>query len=357
VSSSRRLLAPADAALRAIAKASSRLFHDLVVQGTEHVPLEGPVILASNHPSYLDPIFIMCRLKRPVKYLAWERLFRIPVLGWLIRKYGAIPVDIDKPGRGSFEAAVRVLKSGEAFGIFPEGGRSDFGTMNPLKSGVARLAMISGAPIVPITIVGASRVWPKGQLVPKPGPVRVEFHEPIRLTEAEVRERRRDREFEREIVDRVMSSINQSLLPSLRAEKREDKLLRHADIPWTIWVEGAPFLFAALLTALGRGPALSAALVCVGWVVYLGLDESILRGLPARVALRNFSPWVLFVAMTLSCGIRFDSPMTRPFLWSAGIGSAVMLAWLQGFRFNDYRMLRPWAIGGLYLALLRRVIG
>jgi 1-acyl-sn-glycerol-3-phosphate acyltransferase len=345
----------ADLTLRGIAAVSAQFFHDLEVHGTENVPSEGPVILASNHPSYLDPVFIMCRLTRPVSFLAWERLFRLPVLGWLIRQYGAIPVDIDKPGRGSFEAAVKALKDGQAFGIFPEGGRSDFGTMNPVKSGVARLAMISGAPIVPITIAGAHRVWPKDQLLPRPGPVRVEFHEPIRLAAEEVVERRRDREYEREIVERVLRSINQALLPSLRAERREEELLRKADAPWSLWVEGAPFIYSALALVLAPGRAVPALIVTASYAAYLGLDRSVLKRFPFRLGLRNYSPWFVLVAMAYARGLRFDAPLERPFLWAAGLSGAALLAWLQTFRFPDYRMLRPWALGGLYAALWRAV--
>ena len=99
------------------------IYHDIRVEGAENVPSSGAVIIAANHPTYLDPAFLMLSTSRPIRFMAWERPFRIPFLGAMMNVYGAIPVNTRKPGRASFEAAVKVLRRKEVFGIFPEGGR------------------------------------------------------------------------------------------------------------------------------------------------------------------------------------------------------------------------------------------
>lgn len=336
--------------LRGLAAFISGVFNDLEIEGTEHVPASGAVILASNHPSYLDPIFIMCGLERPVRFLAWERPFRIPVLGWLLRQYGAIPVVIEKPGRGSFEAAVKVLKDGEVFGIFPEGGRSQFGPMNPVKSGVARLAMISGAPIVPVTVQGAFRVWPKHKLLPVPGRVRVTFHPPVRLDPGELQERRRDRAYEQEIVERVLRSINSALLPSLRAERRGEELMTRTELPMSFAVEGLPYFFlgaAAFWTRWALYPAVWAAAF---YSLYLAADIFLLPRGRWTLAFRNFSPWLAALGIGGACGALSRGPV---FAWTV-VALCAGLFWLQAFRFGAYRAVRIWGLAGLYLGFLYR---
>src|SRR5262249_43282988 len=105
-----------------------RILFAVEYHGLENVPETGPVILAGNHPSYLDPILVGLPVKRTIRFMAWDALFKVPVLGWLIRSLGAFPVDIRR-GRGesAYRAALRVLESGDALGIFPEGQRSERG--------------------------------------------------------------------------------------------------------------------------------------------------------------------------------------------------------------------------------------
>ena len=111
---------PVHKVLRLAARWLFTLYHDIRVHGAEHVPAEGAVIIAANHPTYLDPAFIMVGLKRPVRFMAWEKPFRLPLLGAMMRAYGAIPVDMKKPGRASFEAAVKVLRSGSSSASSPK---------------------------------------------------------------------------------------------------------------------------------------------------------------------------------------------------------------------------------------------
>src|SRR5689334_11448999 len=157
-----------------------RILFSVEYHGLENVPDSGPVILAGNHPSYLDPILIMLPVQRVIRFMAWDALFRVPLLGRIIKAMGAFPVDIRRgKGEAAYREALRVLASGAALGIFPEGQRSERGPMDELRTGTARLAIETGAPIVPITIGGASRAWPKHRLLPKPAKIVVRYHKPI----------------------------------------------------------------------------------------------------------------------------------------------------------------------------------
>ncbi len=121
--------------------------------GTENLPRSGPVIVACNHISYLDPVALGVGAPRMLTYLAKKQLFDIPVLGLLIRGCGAYPLDRDAGGVAAVRAALRVLKAGHCIGIFPEGTRNTRGTAAE-KGGAALLAALSGAAVVPAAVVG-----------------------------------------------------------------------------------------------------------------------------------------------------------------------------------------------------------
>jgi len=121
--------------------------------GVERVPRDGPLILACNHVSYLDPPALGVGLKRPVHYMAKEELFRIPILATLIRWCNAYPVDRSRGDVAAIKRSVQVLRTGAAIGIFPEGTRNPHGTLPP-QSGVALLHYLSGAPVVPAFVAG-----------------------------------------------------------------------------------------------------------------------------------------------------------------------------------------------------------
>lgn len=157
----------------------SRLFFRIEIIGSANIPPEGPLLIAPNHQTYLDPIFIGLAITRRVRWMAWHKLFQVPLLARLIRWCGAFPVDIDRPDRQAFRLALDLLEAGEALVVFPEGGRSPDGKVGPFKAGVARLALSSGAEIVPVTISGGDRVWPPGRRLPRPGKIRVTIHPPL----------------------------------------------------------------------------------------------------------------------------------------------------------------------------------
>ena len=141
--------------------------------GAENVPAHGPVIVACNHVSYLDPVALGVGMPRMLTYLAKKQLFSIPVLGWAIRGCGAYPLDRVAGGVAAVRAALRVLKDGRCVGIFPEGTRNVSGSAAE-KSGAAFLAMLSGAPVVPAAVVGTKDAKRFAQ-------IRVAYGEPLTI--------------------------------------------------------------------------------------------------------------------------------------------------------------------------------
>ena len=126
------------------------------VLGADGVPATGPLIVACNHVSYLDPPALGVAVPRPLDYMAKQELFRIPVLGPVITGLHAFPVDRSRGDAAAIKKAVGVLRTGAALGIFPEGTRNHDGTVVP-QSGVALLHYLSGAPILPAYIDGSGQ--------------------------------------------------------------------------------------------------------------------------------------------------------------------------------------------------------
>ena len=126
------------------------------VRGAEHVPRDGPLIVAANHVAYMDPPSLGAALPRPIQYMAKSELFRIPVLGAIIRAVGTYPVDRGKGDIQAIRRSLEVLRGGGAIGIFPEGTRNLDGRAT-VHTGVALLAAYSGAPVQPAYIWGSAR--------------------------------------------------------------------------------------------------------------------------------------------------------------------------------------------------------
>ena len=184
------------------------------VEGAENVPASGPAILASNHLSYADWLFMPLTLPRRVTFVAKAEYFTTPGLkGWFQRKFfsGAGQVPIDRSGasaaEGALSSARQILGEGELFGIYPEGTRSHDGKLYRGKTGVARLALETGVPVVPVAVLGTDVVAPPGKkfgTFTRPG---VRFGKPLDFSRYEGMEN--DRYILRAITDEIMYEIMQ----------------------------------------------------------------------------------------------------------------------------------------------------
>ncbi|MCR4399974.1 MAG: lysophospholipid acyltransferase family protein [Syntrophomonadaceae bacterium] len=132
------------------------------VEGEEHIPRTGPVILAANHLSNWDPILVGAACSRPVHFMAKEEMFRSRWLAWLLTRIHAFPVRRGSADRRALRTALDRLAQGEVLGIFPEGTRSKTGELARPQPGIAMLALRSGAPVVPVACIGSDRVLPLG---------------------------------------------------------------------------------------------------------------------------------------------------------------------------------------------------
>jgi 1-acyl-sn-glycerol-3-phosphate acyltransferase len=156
------------------------------VRGLDSVPSSGPVIIASNHLSFSDSIFMPLVVSRKVTFLAKQEYFTQPGLKGLIKKLAFIAlgqVPVDRSGGRASEAAVRtgveLLEKGECIGIYPEGTRSPDGRLYRGRTGIARLAIESGATIVPVAMINTEKIQPTGKVIPKIMRVGIYFGKPM----------------------------------------------------------------------------------------------------------------------------------------------------------------------------------
>jgi len=160
-------------------RALCRVYFGLELVGVEHIPGSGPLIITPNHQTYADPPLVSIPVRRRVYYMAWSRLFEVPVFGRLIRLLRAFPVQIESADPRAAREAVRLLQSGQVVMIFPEGERTLDGGVRRFKLGAFRLAVSVGAPVLPVTIDGGHAAWPPGRAFPRPGRIRITYHPPI----------------------------------------------------------------------------------------------------------------------------------------------------------------------------------
>ena len=156
-----------------------RAYFGLRLRGTEHIPSDGGLIIVPNHQTYADPPLVTIPVRRPVYYMAWSRLFDIPVFNRLIRLLRAFPVDIESRDARATREAVRLLQSGEVVMMFPEGGRTTDGDVQRFKPGAFRLAVSLAVPILPVTIDGGYRAWPPGRVLPRRAAITITYHAPL----------------------------------------------------------------------------------------------------------------------------------------------------------------------------------
>ncbi len=161
----------------------SKLYLRTTTVGRAHIPRKGPLIVACNHRSFLDPFIVGIRLRRPVYFMAKRELFRSRLTGWLLNCMGAFPVDRGTGDTEAMETARALLDRGEALFIFPEGTRIRPGALGRPRRGVGRLALRSGAPVVPAAVIGTEDVRRGWRL--RPRHVRIRFGRPLTFPRVE----------------------------------------------------------------------------------------------------------------------------------------------------------------------------
>jgi len=196
--------------LKAVLTPLLRYFYRVTTEGLEHVPATGPAILASNHVSFCDSIFLPLVLRRRITFVAKAEYFEDPKTAWFFRAVGQIPIK-----RGSGSAALRalasardVLEGGGLFGIYPEGTRSFDGRLYRGKTGVARLALDCAAPVIAVAMIGTREVQAIGQVAPTMfREVIVRFSPPMDFTH--YAERHRDAKVLRQVTDEIMWQLRE----------------------------------------------------------------------------------------------------------------------------------------------------
>ena len=188
----------------------AQFFFGFRIVHRERVIQTGPVILAINHQSFLDPPLAGNACDRAIFYLAKKSLMDVPLLGWLLPKLNVIPVNLEGD-RSALKALLRILRAGECALVFPEGTRTPDGTLQLGLPGVGLLIAKTRAPVVPMRIFGAHDVWPIHGKLRLSGKITIVVGEPIYFSEADVQGGGRD--LYAGLSQRVMDAIASLQLP------------------------------------------------------------------------------------------------------------------------------------------------
>jgi glycerol-3-phosphate dehydrogenase (NAD(P)+) len=230
--------------VRGVLQPFFRVYFRLERIGREHIPASGPVILASNHRSFLDPFVIAVMTRRPIYFVAKKELFGFhPVISWLLNALGAFPIDRGASDQESMATARAILERGDAVLMFPEGTRIRPGALGRPKRGVGRLALETGAPVVPVAVIGTEAVR-RGRRI-RPHKVRIR-------------------------AGRALTFPKVAAPSHALAGAVTDRIWPCVELQWE-WLGGLPRLRrAAVIGAGATGTALAVALARAGLEVDLG---------------------------------------------------------------------------------------
>jgi 1-acyl-sn-glycerol-3-phosphate acyltransferase len=195
-------------ALKLLARLAARALLRLCLNGVDNIPLSGAVLFTMNHLGGADPVLVLGFAPRDLDIVGKSEIMRWPIFNWLARAYGMLPVRRGEPDRATLNAALRVLQSGRALLIAPEGRESHSGALEEAKGGAAFIALHSGAPIVPVAITGTAwaRVVPAWRRLRRPC-VTLTFGRPYTFSPGTQR---------REAADQMMLRIAALLPPEYR---------------------------------------------------------------------------------------------------------------------------------------------
>jgi 1-acyl-sn-glycerol-3-phosphate acyltransferase len=174
-------------------------------KGLEHLPSEGGALFLINHQSFLDPLLVGLPLRRPVSFLARDSLFRVPVIGRILRNTYVMPINREAASTASLREAIRRLDHNFYVGIFPEGTRTTTGEVGPLKPGFLALMRRTNVPVYPVGIAGAFQAFPKGAWFLRPVKVRVVFGEALSPDELAHFDKHQEAELLAYIRDRMLA--------------------------------------------------------------------------------------------------------------------------------------------------------
>jgi 1-acyl-sn-glycerol-3-phosphate acyltransferase len=187
-----------------------RVLYRVRVEGIENVPADGCAILASNHISFSDSIFLPLVLKRRITFVAKAEYFEDKKTAWFFRAVGQIPINREggSASQRALDSARAILEEGGLFGIYPEGTRSPDGRLYKGKTGIARLSLQTSAPVLAVAMVGTKEAQPIGQVVPRFFmPITIKFSKPLRFDR--YADRRDDPLVLRQITDEIMFELRE----------------------------------------------------------------------------------------------------------------------------------------------------
>lgn len=187
------------------------------VFGAENVPLRGPVILAANHASFLDPPLVGCGIHRGINFLGRESLFRIPFFGWYLRQLNSVPLDRDGASAKGLKTILERLLAGGGIILFPEGTRTLDGNLQPARSGVGLTVIKSESPVVPVRVFGTFEAYSRHMRIPRPRRVQVVYGQPMDFRElreeAKTCPKPRLKQIYQEVSDQIMAEIARLQVP------------------------------------------------------------------------------------------------------------------------------------------------